>query len=62
MVELPRQSRRLQGKPSQYTSSQLKGLKVVVPHTIRKIRSTKLGESSIITHPDYHEINQPQTT
>ena len=59
MVELPRQSRRLQGKPPEYTSSQLEGLKaVVVPHTISRIRSTETRESSIITHPNYHEINQ----
>ena len=52
MAELPRQSRRLQGKPPEYTPSQLEGLKALVPHTTSRIQSTKLGESSLITHPE----------
>ena len=59
MAKLPRQSRRLQGKPPEYTPSQLEGLKTLVAHSISRIRSTEPGESSIITHPDYHEVNQP---
>ena len=61
MAELPRQLCRIQGKPPEYTPSQLEGLKALVPHTTSRIRSTKPGESSIITHPDYHEVNQSQT-
>ena len=60
MVELPRQSRRLQGKPPEYTPSQLEELKALVLHIISRIRLTKLRESSIITHPNYHEVNQSE--
>ena len=61
MAKLPRQSHRLQGKPPKYTSSQLEGLRALVPHTTSRIRSMVPGESSIITHPDYHEVNQSET-
>ena len=53
MVELPRQSRRTQGKPHEYTPSQLEGLKSLIPNVISIIVLTKQGESSIITHPNF---------
>ena len=58
MAELPRQSHILQGKPLEYTPSQLEGLRALVLPTENRIRSTEVGESSIIFHPDY----QLQTT
>ena len=58
MAELPRQSRRLQGKPLEYTPSQIEGLRALVSPSDSRIRSTEAGESSIVVHPDY----QLQTT
>ena len=59
MAELPIQLRRTQGKPPEYTPSQLEILKTMIPHTISRTGSTELGESCIITHPDF-EVNKPQ--
>ena len=53
MAELPRQSRRLQGKPPKYTPSQLEGLRALLSPTESRIRSKEAGESSIFVHPDY---------
>ena len=53
MAEFPRQSRRLQGKPPEYTPSQLKGLRALVSSSSGRIRSTEIGNSSIVVHPDY---------
>ena len=53
MAELPRQSRRLQGKPPKYTPNQLEGLRALVSPSDSRIRSKKVGESYIVVHPDY---------
>ena len=53
MVELLRQSRRLQGKPPEYTPSQLEGLHALVSSSSGRIRSTEIGTSSIVVHPNY---------
>ena len=58
MAELPIQLRRTQGKPPEYTPSQLERLKTLIPHTISRTGSKEQGESSVITHPDF-EVNQP---
>ena len=58
MAELPIQSRTLQGKPPEYTPSQLEGLRALVSPSDSRIRSTEARESSIVVHPDY----QLQTT
>ena len=55
MAELPRQSRRLQGKPPEYTPSQLEGLCALVSSSSSRIRSTEVEVSSIVVHPD-HQI------
>ena len=55
MAELPRQSRRLQGKPPKYTPSQLEGLQALVSPSDNRIRSTEAESSSIIVHHD-HQI------
>ena len=55
MAELPRQSQRLQGKPPEYTPSQREGLRALVSSSSDRIRSTKIGSSSIVVHPD-HQI------
>ena len=53
MVELPRQSRRLQGKPPEYSPSQLEGLRALVSSSSGRIKSTEVGTSSIVVHPGY---------
>ena len=58
MVELPRQSRRMQGKPLEYTPSQLEKLKSEKGKT-SGTGSTEHEETSIIIHPKY-EVDQPQ--
>ena len=58
MAELPRHSRRMQGKPLEYTPSQLEKLKSERGQQ-SGIRSTEQEETSVIIHPDY-EVNQPQ--
>ena len=59
MAELSRRSCRNQGKPPEYTPSQLEGLKSLIPNVISRTRLTEQGESSIITHPDF-KVNQLQ--
>ena len=59
VAKLPRRSRRTQGKPPEYTPSQLEGLKSLIPNVIGRTRLTEQGESSIIIHPDF-EVDQPQ--
>ena len=59
MVELPRRSRRTQGKPPEYTPSQLEGLKYLIPNVINRTGLTEQGESFIITHPDF-KVDQLQ--
>lgn len=58
MAKLLRQSHRLQGKPPEYTPSQLEGLRALVSPSDSRVGSPKAGESSLIVHPDY----QIQTT
>ena len=58
MAELPRQSRRLQGKPPDYTQSQLEGLQALVSSSDSRVGSPEARESSLIVHPD----DQIQTT
>ena len=60
MAELPSQSRRMQGKPPEYTPSQLEKLKSEKGQT-SGTRSTKHEETSVIIHLDY-KVDQPQTT
>ena len=55
MEKLPRQFQRLQGKPPEYTPSQLEGLHALVSTSRGRIRSTEIGISSIVIHPD-HQI------
>ena len=59
MAELPRHSRRMQGKPPEYTPSQLENLKYERGQPLGT-RSTEKEETSVIIHPDY-EVDQPQT-
>lgn len=58
MAELPRQSRRFQGKPPKYSPSQLKGLRALVSPNDNRVGSPEVEESSLIIHHDY----QIQTT
>ena len=53
MAELPRQSRRLQGKPPKYTPSQLEGLRALVPPSDSIFGSPEAGDTSLIVHPNY---------
>ena len=53
MAELPIQSRRLQGKPPEYTPSQLEGLQALVSPSDIRVGSLEAGESSLIVHLDY---------
>ena len=55
MADFPRQSRRLKGKPPKYSPSQLEGLRALVSSSSGRIRSTEIGSSSIVIHPD-HQI------
>ena len=55
MVELPRQSHRLLGKPPEYTPSQLEGLCALVSSSSGRIRSIEIGSSSIFVHTN-HQI------
>lgn len=59
MVELPRQPRRMQGKPPEYTPSQLEKLKSEKGQT-SGTGSIEHEETSIIINPEY-EVDQPQT-
>ena len=59
MAELPRRSRRTQGKPPEYTPSQLERLKSLIPNVISITGLTEQGESSIIIHLD-SEVDQLQ--
>ena len=60
VVELPRQSCRMQGKPPEYTPSQLEKIKFEKGKPSGN-GSTEKEETSVIIHPDY-EVDQPQTT
>ena len=60
MAELPRQSCRMQGKPLEYTPSQLEKLKYEKGQP-SGTGSIEQEETSVIIHPDY-EVDQPQTT
>lgn len=53
MAELPRQSRRLRGKPPEYTPSQLEGLRALVSPSHSRVGSPEAVESSLIVHLDY---------
>lgn len=57
MAELPRHSHRMQGKPPEYTPSQLENLKSERGQQSRT-GSTEQEETSVIIHPDY-EVNKP---
>ena len=59
VAELPRQSRTMQGKPPEYTPSQLERLKSKKGQT-SGTGSTENEETSIIIHPEY-KIEQPRT-
>ena len=53
MANLPRQSQRIQGKPPEYSPSQLEGLRAMVPRSSRRLRSTEVESSAIVIHPDH---------
>ena len=53
MAELPRQSRRLRGKPPEYSPSQLEGLRALVTPSDSRVGSSEEGESCLVVHPDY---------
>lgn len=49
------QSDRLQGKPPEYSSSQLEGLRALVSPSDSRVGSPEARESSLIIHPDYQK-------
>jgi len=55
VAELPRQSRRIQGKPPEFSPGHLEGFRALVPHSSRRLRSTEADSSAIVIHPD-HQI------
>ena len=57
MAKLPRHSLRMQGKPLDYTPSQLEKNKAERVQQSR-IGSTEEGETSIVIHGDFN-VNQP---
>ena len=59
VAELPRHSHRMQGKPPEYTPSQLENLKYERGQPLGTV-STKQEETFVIIHPDY-ELDQPRT-
>ena len=56
MAELPRQSRRLRGQPSEFSPSQLEGLKSLVTPSESRVGSPEEGESSLVVYPNYQGL------
>ena len=59
VVELPRHSHRMQGKPPKYTPNQLENIEYERVQQ-SSTGSTKQGETSIVIHPEF-EVNKHQT-